>query len=305
MFKKPNRSNQDFSEEIQAHIELEAGRLAAEGMDRDAALAAARRAFGNVTQTRERFYESSRWTGLDHFARDVRYALRQLASHPAFTIVATVTLALGIAASTAIFSVVYGILLAPLPYDHPDRLAQILLVNPGNGEVSEILTGMDFLDLRDNVTAFDAIACSYNYRGTGFNLETPAGTKRVRSLQVSSRFFDVYGVAPMLGRAFTEAEESDEAHLTILSHGLWQSLFASDPTAIGQVVRADGVGYEIVGVMPAGFRDAFLGDVDLWIPYDTAAGGQNRRYNYRLTVVARTADPGRPPRSSAGRAHGN
>ena len=103
MLKKPDRSDRDFSEEIQAHIELEADRLAAEGMDREQALAAARRAFGNVTQSRERFYEARRWMGLDHFTRDVRFALRQLASRPAFTVVATLTLALGIAASTAIF----------------------------------------------------------------------------------------------------------------------------------------------------------------------------------------------------------
>lgn len=290
MLGKPIRSNQDFSEEIKAHIELEADRLAAEGMDREQALSAARRAFGNVTQSRERFYESSRWMWFDHFSRDVRFALRQLASRPGFTAVATLTLALGIAASTAIFSVVYGVLLAPLPYKDPERIAQVLLVNPDGGEVSTILTGMDFLDLRDHVPAFEAIACSYNYRQTGFNLETPGGTRRVRSLQISSGFFDVYGVAPMLGRTFRLTEESDTAHLAIISHGLWRSLFASDPAAIGQVVRADGIGYEIIGVMPAGFHDAFTGDIDLWIPYDTAPGGHNRRYNYRLTVVARAAE---------------
>jgi predicted permease len=290
MLKKPDRSDRDFSEEIQAHIELEADRLAAEGMDREQAVAAARRAFGNVTQSRERFYEAGRWMGLDHFARDVRYALRQLASRPAFTIVATLTLALGIAASTAIFSVVYGVLLAPLPYANPERLAQVLLVNPNDGDVSDILTGMDFLDLRDHVPAFEAIACIYNYRQTGFNLETPGGTRRVSSLQVSSGLFDVYGVAPMLGRNFRAAEESDEARVTVLSHGLWQSLFASDPAAIGQVVRADGIAYEIIGVMPAGFRGALTGDVDLWIPYDTAPGGANRRFNYRLSVVAKAAE---------------
>ncbi len=290
MLGKPSRGNQDFHDEIQAHIEIEADRLAAEGMDRSEAVATARRAFGNVTQTQERFYESSRWMWLDHFTRDVRYALRQLASRPGFTAVATLTLALGIAASTAIFSVVYGVLLAPLPYADPERIAQVLLVNPDDGEVSTILTGMDFLDLRDHVSAFEAIACSYNYRQTGFNLETPGGTRRVRSLQISSEFFDVYGVAPMLGRTFRPAEESGDAHLAILSHGLWRSLFASDPAAIGQTVRADGIGYEIIGVMPAGFHDAFTGDVDLWIPYDTAPGGHNRRYNYRLTVVARAAE---------------
>jgi predicted permease len=290
MMGKPTRSGQDFNEEIQAHIEIEADRLVSEGMSPDEALAAARRAFGNVTQSRERYYETSRWMGLDHFARDVRYALRQLASRPAFTTVATLTLALGIAASTAIFSVVYGVLLAPLPYAHPERLAQVLLVNPNDGDVSDILTGMDFLDLRDHVPAFEAIACIYNYRQTGFNLETPGGTRRVSSLQVSSGFFDVYGVAPMLGRKFRVAEESDEARVTILSHGLWQSLFAGDPAAIGQVVRADGIAYEIIGVMPAGFRDALTGDVDLWIPYDTAPGGANRRFNYRLSVVAKAAE---------------
>ena len=290
MFGRQTRNGKDFHDEIQAHIQIEADRLAAEGMDRRQALDAARRAFGNVTHTRERFYESGRWMWLDHLSRDVRYALRQLALRPVFTAVATLTLALGIAASTAIFSVVYGVLLAPLPYAHPERLAQVLLVNPNDGDVSGILTGMDFLDLRDHVPAFEAIACIYNYRQTGFNLETPGGTRRVHSLQVSSAYFDVYGVAPILGRKFRAAEESDEARVTILSHGLWQSLFAGDRAAIGQVVRADGIAYEIIGVMPAGFRDAFADGVDLWIPYDTAPGGSNRRFNYRLSVVAKAAE---------------
>jgi predicted permease len=290
MFGKKTRDREDFHDEIQAHIQIEADRLAAEGMDRGEALDAARRSFGNATQSRERFYESSRWMWLDHLSRDVRYALRQLALRPVFTAVATLTLALGIAASTAIFSVVYGVLLAPLPDAHPERLAQVLLVNPNDGDVSDILTGMDFLDLRDHVPAFEAIACIYNYRQTGFNLETPGGTRRVHSLQVSSAYFDVYGVAPILGRKFRAAEESDEVRVTILSHGLWQSLFAGDRAAIGQLVRADGIAYEIIGVMPAGFRDAFADGVDLWIPYDTAPGGSNRRFNYRLSVVAKAAE---------------
>ena len=288
MFWKSRRSPADFNEEIEAHLRLEADRLVEEGMTPEEAEAAARRAFGNVTGSRERFYDSRPWTWLEPFAADVHYALRQLAARPGFASIAALTLATGIAASTAIFSVVYGVLLAPLPYQDPDRLAQIVLVASDDGGVNEYLTGMDYLDFQ-GIAALETVACSYNYRETGFNLETPGGVRRVRFLRISSTFFDVYGVRPILGRVFRLEEERADVRRAIISHGLWQNQFAGDLDVVGKVMRADGEGYEIVGVMPPGFRDAFLGEVDVWIPNNTAPGGSNNRGNFYLTVVAKVA----------------
>jgi len=283
------RDADDFRDEIEAHIRLEADRLIEEGTSAEEALAAARRAFGNRTRARERFHESTRWIGLERFAQDVRYAFRRLAADPSFTLIAVLTLAVGIAAATAVFSVVYGILLAPLPYEEPDRLAQVMLVGADDGAWTEYLTGMDFIDLQ-SVDAIEALACSYNYRETGFNLETPAGTRRVRYLQISSGFFDLFGVRPMLGRGFRLDEERGEAKRVVISHGLWRNHFGGDPSVLGRVLRADGEGYEVIGVMPPGFQDAHNGEVDLWVPHNTAPGGENHRTNHYVTVLARLAD---------------
>ncbi|MCB1022403.1 MAG: ABC transporter permease, partial [Acidobacteria bacterium] len=282
------RSPNDFEEEIEAHLRLEADRLVEEGLPPKEAEAAARRAFGNVTASRERFYEAAPLRWFKRFFGDVRYALRQLAARPGFAAMATLTLGIGIAASTAIFSVVYGVLLDPLPYRDAQRLAQLVLVNSQNGEVMDYMTGMDYLDLQ-GVEALETVTCSYNYRETGFNIETAGGVRRVRYLRISSTFFEVYGVQPMLGRGFRADEERGDVLRAVISHGLWQNQFAGDPDVVGQIMRADGRGYEIIGVMPPGFRDALIPDVDIWIPNDTAAGGANTRQNFYLTVIARLA----------------
>lgn len=222
-----------------------------------------------------------------HALADIRYAFRQLAARPGFTAIASVTLAVGIAASTAIFSVVYGILLDPLPYADEDRLVEVLLEDPEDGDQNEYLTGLDYRDLRDNVTAFETIACLYNYRETGFNLETEAGSRRVRSQRISGDFFAVYGAEPILGRTFTEEDERPDARLAILSHGIWQQEFGGDGGVVGRVLRVDGEGYEVVGVMPPGFEGVHAGRVDVWIPQNTVAGGSNNRGNHYLNAVGK------------------
>lgn len=284
------RRDKELAQEIETHIALQTDDNIRAGMSPAEARRAALLKFGGVEITKENLRDQRGLPRIESFAGDIRYAVRQLASQPSFTLLATLTLAIGIAASTAIFSVVYGVLLDPLPYDHPERLGQLLLINPDDGNVSEYLTGMDFLDLRDNVSSVEAIACSYNYRVTGFNLEGPDGAERVRSLQISSQFFDVYSVAPLLGRNFTEADEREDMRLAIISNRLWKNRFGGDSAVIGQLLRADGNSYEIVGVMPEGFQDVRSGQVDIWIPHNTTAGGPNSRGNYYITVVAKLAD---------------
>jgi predicted permease len=284
------RRDHELASEIESHIQLHTDDNIRAGMSPSEARRAALLRFGGVESAKEKLRDQRGLPGVESFFSDVRYALRQLASRPGFTITASLTLAVGIAASTAIFSVVYGVLLSPLPYADSDRLAQIVLVGTDDGAVGEYLTGMDFLDLRDNVSGFESIASFYNYRETGFNIEANGRIERARSLEISSQFFDVYGVAPIIGRAFTEPDERDGVQATVLSHRLWHRLFNEDQRVIGQVISADGVGYEVIGVMPEGFKDTHAGDVDLWIPHNTVAGGSNNRGNYYVTVVAKAAE---------------
>jgi predicted permease len=211
---------------------------------------------------------------------DLRYALRSLSKSPGFTIVALLTLGLGIGANTAIFSVLYGVLLRPLPYTEPDRLVGLTHTIRENRSVLN-LTHVQFEFLRQHQTMFEPLAASAS---VGFNLAHGTAADRVRGLRVSRDYFRTLGVAPQLGRAFLE--EEDQLHAPgaiILSHGLWQRRFGGDPTVVGRTIALDGAPATVVGVMPAGFRS--VPDAEAWAPLapvgPVIGGGSN------LNVIAR------------------
>ncbi len=206
--------------------------------------------------------------------QDVRYGLRQLRRNPGFTIVAVLTLALGIGANTAIFSVVNAVVLRPLPYAHSDRLVWIAESIPALK--SEAATGGDYVDWKDQNHTLDRIA-AYDtvYRGSlsegaggagsaDFNLTGRGTPARVHGAFVSASFFATLGVEPQLGRAFTESEDQPSGpHVVLLMHSFWQQYFGSDTHALGQTVNLDAAPYTVIGVMPASFR--FPGDSDAQI----------------------------------------
>jgi predicted permease len=185
--------------------------------------------------------------------QDLRFAIRQLRKSPGFAITTTLTLALGIGATTAIFSLINAVVLRPLPFPEPDRLmsASLLLNSAGNSNIPESLSYPDFFDWRTQNHSFEALA---SYHGDNRTL-TGAGTPRLLESQtVSSEFFRVLGVNPQLGRVFVASEEKPGTHVAMLSHETWQSVFGADPSIVGRAITLDNNRYTVVGVMPKGFQ---------------------------------------------------
>jgi putative ABC transport system permease protein len=185
---------------------------------------------------------------LETLLQDVRLALRGLAKNPGFAAIIAITLALGIGANTAIFSVVEALLLRPLPFEEPDRLVMIWQTVPG--EPTRTVSPANFIDWRRESRSFEDLAA---YARLYKSIGGAAEPVRVAAVSVSSNFFEVLGVKPALGRGFTEAAASGP-HEAVLSQGLWKERFAGDPAVIGRVLRFDEKPYEIVGVLPPAAR---------------------------------------------------
>jgi putative ABC transport system permease protein len=222
--------------------------------------------------------------------QDLKYAMRTLARSPGFTLVAVITLALGIGANTAIFSVVNGVLLTPLRYEEPDRLVRLFYRQHWH------VTAPAFIDYRDMIEGFESVAAIYNYREWGQTLTGRGPPRRVTALPISAEFFDVYGVLPIIGRTFHRDEERVSSRVVVLSHRLWTALSGGDPSFLGQSVILDGQTWTVIGIMPETFLDLVGGDVDLWVPQELRAGTHdspvtstvwNQRDNHYLNVIAR------------------
>ena len=243
------RKLDDFSAEIEAHLQLEIERLQEQGLSEEEAGAVACRAFGNVTRARERFYESGRWLWWDHCWQDLRYGLRMLRKSPGFTTVAVLTLALGIGANTAIFSLIDGVILHPVPYADSSRLLMVWATQDGSRDVSSY---PEFTDWKAQSHSYEGLAAfaerDFNWMGQG----EPESLVAVRA---SPELFSLLHVQPILGRAFASDEiQPGKSHVAILSNDLWTNRFASDPHVIGTTVSLDGEPYTVIGVTPAGFH---------------------------------------------------
>ena len=269
MFGKSHRGDSDLNEEIQAHIQIEADRLIAEGMDREQALATARRAFGNVISSKEQFYESSRWMWLDHIAADVRYSLRQIRSSPVSTATVVLSLALGIGVNTAIFSLADQALLRLLPVEKPE---QLVLLNwkgsfVGGGVGSDNLLSYPFYrDLRKDNDVFEDLFARHPtdvHLSFGRNSE-PAGAEIV-----SGSYFPALGVHAALGRLLTEDDDRKPgAHpVVVLSYDYWKNRLGGDPEIAGKRVLVNSFPMTVVGVAAREFHGMDVGATPaIWIP---------------------------------------
>jgi len=246
------RNTSDFGAEIEAHIELETERLQEQGLSYEHARTAARRAFGNVTHVQEHFYESGHWLWWDHFWQDVRYGLRMLRKSPGFTTIAVLTMALGIGATTAIFSVVDATLLHPLPYPQPEQLVTVEDDLPGVGAQDVGMSVPEWQDLQRS-EIFDYVS---PIGGGDVNLTGTSQPERIRFLNVAPNYFALLGVKPQLGSAFNPEDHTPGFTLEVLiSDGLWKRAFAADPRILGKSLRLDNDLYRVIGVVPAGYHD--------------------------------------------------
>jgi len=235
---------------------------------------------------------------MDSLLQDIRYSLRRLAKSPGFTLVVVLTLALGIGANTAIFSAVNAVLLRPLGYADPDRLVTIEHLYPSLGGLKAPVSVPGFRDYQALGRAFESMAVE---NGWAANLTGQGEPERVPGARVTGRFFGTLGVPALLGRWLLPGEDSaGREHVVVLSHGLWQRLFGGDRGIVGRALSLNGESYEVVGVMPEGFRDFFSRNVDLWAPlvFDPGQLGDDSRTNEFLNLTARVR-PGVPVEQAA------
>ena len=224
---------------------------------------------------------------LETFIQDVRYAFRGLRKAKTFTFVAVATLGLGIGANSAVFTVVNAVLLKGLPYRDADRLVHVWETEPR--QQTRQVSYPDFRDVRDQARSFEGVA---GYAYDGFALKTGEGSERLAAARVSANFFDVLGVQPMLGRTF-RAEEDQPAltrTVAVLSHGLWQRRFGGDPRIVGKPVTLSGGPFTVIGVLPADFHFARLGDPEVFATLSPSEVMSERRFTHWMWAIGRLRD---------------
>jgi predicted permease len=278
---------QALDDELRSSVEILTQEKMKDGLSQSAARRQALMELGGVEQVKEEVRAVRAGRFLEDFVRDVCFAFRALAKSPGFAAVAVLTLALGIGANTAIFSVVNGVLLNPLPYAQPDRLVA-LYSRTAQFQRSEI-SYPNFLDwVRDN-HSFSTLAA---YRPYDFDLTGQGAPERVPAEMISANFFPVLGVKPVAGRTFLPNEDQEGARpVVLISGGLWKRKFGSSPDAVGKALTLNGVDYTIVGVIPAGFY--YIGGnfhySDVYVPIGQSDDPtfRDRRESMGMDVVGR------------------
>ncbi len=260
------RVDQEVDEELRFHLDMAAEELIAAGMSPDQAHHRAWAQFGDLDFTRRymrradggRMARERRAEIGDELRQDIRFSLRQLRRNPAFTTIALLTLALGIGANTAIFSVVRGVLLRDLPYAEPERLLRVFSTFKGN---ETAVSPADFNDWSRETKALSGLVASAQ---STVNLTGSGVAERFTQARVTANAFQVLGVRPLLGRAFVPGEDGEGApRVAVLGEGLWRRRFGSDSAIIGTRITLDGYPTEVIGVAPASMR--YPGRVDLWL----------------------------------------
>jgi putative ABC transport system permease protein len=279
-----NRLAAETRRELAAHLDLLTERYIRAGMTAEEARAAAHRRMGNVTIVAEDVDAMNGIAPLDGVIQDLRYAGRQIRRSPGFSAVVIATLALGIGGTTAVFSVVHGVLLAPLPYREPGQLVRLYQIEPGKPDTRNVLTATHFGFVRDHAASFEDMAAIYLYSETGADLAGHGRARRLRTLRVTSGYFATLGARLLNGPGFDRSDE-DGTRRVVLSDAAWRNDFNADPSIVGRTIHLSGEPYDVAGVAPPGLTDPIGGNVDAWVPYGLARDTQPE--NNSLSAIAR------------------
>jgi putative ABC transport system permease protein len=273
------RDEERLNLEIEEHIALQTQENLRAGMPPTEARRQALLKFGAPDVIKETYRDQASLPIIETTLADVKYGLRGLRKSPGFTAVAVITLALGIGANTAVFSVVYGVIFRPLPYPHPQRIVELTESSPRGSDEKDV-TYQELQFLQEHGSPFEFVT---GYTVQGYNLGVGNKTERVKGQPVAGDYFHVLGIKPVLGRDFLAEDNSGNgAHVAILSYEFWRKI-GSDPETIGRTITLDGEPFTVVGVMPPGLEasvDPIMpGDTDVWTPLalvrQTAGSGQN------------------------------
>jgi predicted permease len=292
-----NHVEEDLAREVASHLKLLADNFERRGMSAEEARLAARRAYGGVEQAKQAHRDERSLLWLEQTMQDLRYGLRTLSKSPGFTITAVLTLALGIGACTAIFSLVNAVLIRSLPYGDPERLVYLFSPSPALKIPPEVIcpTYGDFYDLKRKAKSYVDMS---NFEQAQFSVMQQDTTQRIGGAKVDDDFFSTLQWMPELGRTFT-AEDNLPAHakVAVISHSLWVSMFGARPDVLNRFIGMDGANYQIVGVMPPEFEYPFKSDLpygdshiqstQVWVPLALDSKARSSRALMNNVTVAR------------------
>jgi predicted permease len=251
----------ETDEELRSHFESQVAKHVASGKTHEEAVRQARLEFGGYEQLKEECRDARGVKVIGELLQDIRYGLRMLRKNPGFAAVSILTLALGIGANTAMFSVVQGVVLAPLRYFQPDRLVMVLESNLQFPQ--DAISYPNFLDWQRSARSFQQMAVIRLYQG--YDLTAPGAPEHLDGNELSSGFFGALGVELALGREFSlQEDQRGGAPVVMISHRLWRNRFGGSTQALGKILTLEGTDYTIVGVLPANFH--FIGNADVYLP---------------------------------------
>jgi len=271
----------EMDTEIRFHIETFADDLVRSGVSRQEAMRRARIEFGGIERVKEEGREARGVSFLDGLFQDLRHGQRVLRKSPGFAVVAVLTLALGIGATTAIFSVVNAVLLRPLAIEDSERV--VLLQEQWKGSAGDVSVG-NFNDIKKQSSSYAEVSCSNN---ASFNLETQGIPERVDGEIATFNYFATFGVQPIAGRVFTADEDKPgHAPVVVISERFWRTSLHADSAVIGKPIRVNGLPTTVVGVMPKSF-DPLLSNSNLWVPAAFTPAQLADHDDHYLNVMAR------------------